>query len=104
MIEWPREYTLECDVPGLSPQEISLTYENGVLHLHSPVTPRYAENLRFLRQEYGAGDFDRMIPLGRLAEFVDCDHISAEYELGVLKIRLPKLESAHGKKIAVQSA
>jgi HSP20 family protein len=104
VLEWNEKYTIECDAPGLQVDQIELTFENGVLHLHAPVAQRYSPNARFLRQEYGVGDFDRTMPLGRLAEFVDSDKISATYEAGVLTIHLPKLAKAQGRKIQVRSA
>ena len=104
VIELNDEYVIHCDAPGLAVDQIDLSFEDGSLHLHASVAQRYAEGTRFLRQEYGVGDFDRLIPLGRLAEFVDGDRISAEYESGVLLIRLPKLATAQPKKISVKSA
>lgn len=104
VIEWSQEYTIVCDAPGLTPSDFELTFENGFLRVHGPVSQRYPENARFLRQEYGVGDFYREIPLGRLAEFVDGEHISAEYDRGVLTIHLPKLATAQAKRIHVKSA
>jgi HSP20 family protein len=104
VIEWSDKYTIECDAPGLQVEQVELTFENGVLNLHAPVPQRYPQDCRVLRQEYGVGDFDRTIPLGRLAEFVDGDRISASYETGVLTIHLPKLASAKGRQIKVRTA
>lgn len=104
VIETDQEYTIVFDAPGLISDQISLTYEAGVLNLHGPVAPRYPQSVKFLRQEYGVGDFDRSIPLGRLAEFIDGDRISARYEYGVLSVYLPKLASAQGRKIRVKAA
>lgn len=104
VVEWKHEYTIACDAPGVAADQIDLTYVNGVLNLHGPVQPRYPQQVKFLRQEYGVGDFDRSIPLGRLAEFVDGDRISATYEYGVLTVHLPKVAAAQGKRIAVQAA
>lgn len=103
VLEWKHEYTIVCDAPGLVAEQINLTYENGVLNLHAPVQPRTSPQVNYLRQEYGVGDFDRAIPLGRLAEFVDGDRMSAIYETGVLTVHLPKLEGAHGKRIHVKA-
>lgn len=103
VIEWEREYSIVCDAPGLKHDEITLTYESGVLNLHGFVLPRYPQDSRFLRQEYGVGDFDRVIPLGRFAEFIDGERISATYESGVLTVHLPKMSKALGRKIEVKA-
>ena len=102
--EWSEEFTIVCDAPGLKANEFNITYENGQLIVHGPVSPRYPENVQFLRQEYGVGDFYREIPLGRLTELVDADGIGAEYALGVLTIHLPKLAMAKPRTIGVKAA
>lgn len=95
-------YVIECDAPGLQSDGIHLTFERNVLHLHGEVVQRLPQDASFLRQEYGIGDFDREIPLGRLAEFVDHNKAEAEYAHGVLTIRLPKLEVAQPRRIEVK--
>ena len=100
--ELPEAYVIECDAPGLKPDGIDVTFESGVLHIHGAVTPRHAANPTYLRQEYGVGDFDREIPLGRLIEFVDGGKAEAEYSHGVLTVRLPKLEIAQPRRIEVK--
>jgi HSP20 family protein len=102
VIELQDEYTIACDTPGIAPDQICLTYENGVLNLHAPVPARNAADAKFLRQEYGVGDFDRTIPLGRIVEFIDGDRINASYEHGVLTVHLPKL--AKSRKIQVKAS
>jgi HSP20 family protein len=95
-------YVIECDAPGLKPDGIELTYDSGVLRLHGEVPSRH-EQATFLRQEYGVGDFDREIPLGRLAEFVDGERAEAGYQHGVLTVWLPKLEVAKARRISVKA-
>jgi HSP20 family protein len=103
VLEASQEFLLICDAPGLSTDNINLTFENGVLHIDGRVPQRYPEDIQFLRQEYGVGDFYREITLGRLAEFVDGERLAAEYAEGVLTIHLPKVEAAKPKKITVNT-
>jgi HSP20 family protein len=98
--ELPDAYVIECDAPGVKAEGIELTYEAGVVHLHGEVPQRFT-GATILRQEYGVGDFDREIPLGRLAEFVDGANATAEYAHGVLSVRLPKLAAAQPRRIEV---
>jgi HSP20 family protein len=100
--ETPTAYVIECDAPGLKADGIDLTFEGGSLHLHGEVAQRVVGEVTFLRQEYGVGDFDREIPLGRISEFVDPNKAEAEYAHGVLTIRLPKLEAAQPRRIEVR--
>jgi HSP20 family protein len=95
-------FVIECDAPGLKSDGISITVERNVLHLHGEVSKRPGDGATYLRQEYGIGDFGRAIPLGRLAEFVDPGKAEAEYALGVLTIRIPKLEAAQPRRIEVR--
>jgi HSP20 family protein len=104
LFELPDAYVIEADAPGLKSDGIEITYEAGTLHLHGAVATRHAEHAKFLRQEYGVGDFDREIPLGRIAEFVDAGKSEAEYAHGVLTIRLPKLEVAQPRRIEVKKS
>jgi HSP20 family molecular chaperone IbpA len=104
VMETANEYVIQCDAPGVQSDAINLTYESGVLHVHGRVPTRGPSSGQYLRQEYGVGDFDRQIPLGRLAEFVDGERLSAEYALGVLTIHLPKLEFAQPRRIQVKVA
>lgn len=104
VIERGDHFEIVCDAPGVQADGVDLTYENGMLSLHGKVLPRQAEGTNYLRHEYGVGDFDRKLPLGRLAEFVDAAGISAAYRDGVLSIRLPKLQAAQPRRITVCSS
>lgn len=100
--ETPASFVIECDAPGLKPDGIDLTFEQGVLKLHGQVAQRANTSASFLRQEYGVGDFDREIPLGRIADQVNGEQIAAGYAHGVLTIQLPKLEIAKTRRIEVK--
>ena len=104
VVEHQHEFTIDFDAPGIARDQIDLAYDNGELSLHGGVPPRWPESVKPLRQEYGVGDFDRSIPLGRIAEFIDGERISAIYESGVLTVHLPKLASARSRKIPVNGA
>jgi HSP20 family protein len=57
------------------------------------------EGASWLRQERPFGKFTREIVLPAL---VDPDKVEAKYELGVLRLTLPKHEAARPRKIVVQ--
>jgi HSP20 family protein len=103
VVEQGDAYIIEADAPGVMPTDMDITYENGVLHIHGRVAGRMPAEGRFIRQEYGVGDFDRSIPLGRLAEFIDGEHIGATHADGVLKVRLPKLRTAQARRVEVRA-
>jgi HSP20 family protein len=92
------EVVLECDMPGVNPEEIDVRFEKGELSLHGNVQPRQA--VEYLDQEYGIGDFYRSFAI---APEVDTDKISAECRDGVLMVHLPKQERVKPKRIAVKA-
>ncbi len=94
----PDEILLIADVPGAKPEDIDVQFEDGTLTLHARVTPRYAEGVEFLRQEYGVGDFLRVF---HVSEAIDAAKISAEYADGVLTLHLPKSAGLRPRKIEV---
>jgi HSP20 family protein len=93
------EVVLQCDMPGITPQDIDVRFEKGELSLYGKVQPRQAP-AEYLDEEYGVGDFYRSFAI---ALEIDADKISAEYRDGVLTIHLPKQERVKPKRIAVRS-
>jgi HSP20 family protein len=93
------EVVLQCDMPGVKPQDVDVRFEKGELSLHGKVQPRQAP-AEYLEEEYGVGDFYRSFAV---AAEIDADKIAAEYHDGVLTIHLPKQERVKPKRIAVQA-
>ena len=98
IIEQPEALTLYADLPGSSSENLSVDFENGVLHIQAKVSSRQDEKTQYLLREYGVGDFDRSF---EVSEHIDPTRISAEYANGVLKLMLPRAESAKPRKIAI---
>jgi HSP20 family protein len=96
--ETDTELTLYADVPGVSPDDVELRYENGELILHGRVKPRHREE-NYLLQEYEEGDFYRAFSIH---ESIDAGRIEAECKNGVLIVHLPKVEQARPRQIAVR--
>ena len=66
----------------------------------SAVAHRQADGAKYLRQEYGLGDFRRTF---RVSEHIDSARISAEYHDGVLTLHLPKVEAVKPRKIQIKA-
>ena len=90
---------LQCDMPGVKPQDVDVRFEKGELSLCGKVQPRQAP-ADYLAEEYGVGDFYRSFAI---APEIDADKISADYRDGVLTVHLPKQERLKPKRIAVQA-
>jgi HSP20 family protein len=100
ILEQKNELLLRADVPGARADQIDVHFEDGTLTLRATVPPRQPNEQRFLLREYGVGDFCRTF---RVSESIDAGKISAEYQDGVLTLRLPKVEAVKPRKIAVKS-
>lgn len=99
IVETESDLTLYGDLPGVTHDSLDIRYENEQLIIHGKVPPRN-EAVRFLREEYGIGDFQRTFSVG---ESIDPERISAELHNGVLTLKLPKAEAQKPRRIHVKS-
>ena len=93
------EVVLQCDMPGVKPQDLDLRFEKDQLALYGRVLPRQTP-AEYVGEEYGVGDFYRSFTI---APEIDSERISAEYREGVLTVHLPKQERVKLKRIAVKA-
>lgn len=99
ILETGDEIIVQAEIPGVSPDGIDVSYEQGVLTIRgsAPERPRSG---RQLMCEYAVGDFHRQF---RIGEGLDSNAIQAEYALGVLTLRLPKTASTRSRRIPIQA-
>src|SRR5215831_20224303 len=91
--------TLKIEVPGIDEKDIDVRIENNVLTVHGErkfEKEEKEENFRRVERSYGS--FSRTFTLPNT---VDVEHVSANYDKGVLKITLPKKAEAKPKQIKV---
>jgi HSP20 family molecular chaperone IbpA len=100
ILELPDELVIRADLPGVSSDRIEIHFEDGSLTLKGQVGARPEPRGGYVLREYGVGDFHRVFAVN---EQVDAARINAEYADGVLTVRLPKVEAARPRKIAVQA-
>jgi HSP20 family protein len=99
IVETECELILFADLPGVSPAQLEIHYEDGQLTIHGHVTPRPQAALQ-VAQEYGVGDFHRSFAIG---ESIDASRIVAELKRGELTLRLPKVQRVQPRRIHVQA-
>jgi HSP20 family protein len=94
-------YVLTADVPGMNPEELDITVEDGVLSLKGErKSEQKEEHDGYKRYERTFGSFQRsfVLPKG-----VNADAVEAKVEHGQLVVRIPKPVAALPKKVAVQA-
>ncbi|MBF6558182.1 MAG: Hsp20/alpha crystallin family protein [Acidimicrobiales bacterium] len=95
------EFVVHFDLPGVAPDAIELEVERNVLTVKAerrPVT--VADNVEMAVSERPLGVFSRQLFLG---ETLDAEHIAADYDAGVLTLRIPVAEKAKPRKIEIET-
>jgi HSP20 family protein len=92
-------FLLQLDLPGVSPDSIELTVEDGVLTISAerPAPPK-GEGVESVISERTFGTFTRQVVLGKT---LDSERIEANYEGGVLIVAIPVSEQAKPRRIEV---
>lgn len=95
------KFVLQADIPGVKPEEIDVSMEDGVLTIKGEKkTEAKTEQKGYKRVERTYGSFYRRFSLPDTA---NADAISAKSKHGVLEIVIPKREAVKPKKINVAS-
>ena len=97
--EEPQRYAIYADIPGVDPQEVEITMENGVLTLRGNRNQQTNQTDNgYKRRERPAGAFYRRFVLPDTA---DAEFITALGNHGVLEIVIPKRPKAVARRIQV---
>ncbi|GGQ56645.1 Hsp20/alpha crystallin family protein [Streptomyces flaveolus] len=92
-------YVIALDLPGVDPDAIDIDVERNMLTVRAerrPVTK--GDDVQMELSERPLGVFSRQV---MLADTLDTEHISADYEAGVLTLRIPIAERAKPRKISI---
>ena len=98
--ETSEEYVVMAEMPGCDPKGIDVQFEGGELSIYGRVAPRQIPQTGWLAREFGIGDYHRTF---NVTESIETEKISAEYEQGILTLRLPKVETAKPRRIEVRT-
>jgi HSP20 family protein len=99
IFETDQEITLLADMPGVRAGDLDIDLHDNVLSLDGNVkSPERADEVDVFR-EYRTGKYYRQFTLSQV---IDQSKIKAELKDGVLRLRLPKVEAATPRKIAVK--
>lgn len=93
-------FLVHLDLPGVDVDSIDLTVEQNVLTIHAERRPSIDDGAERIVGERQYGVFSRQMFLG---ESLDVDKLSAEYDAGVLTIRIPVAEQAKPRKVTISA-
>ena len=94
------EVIAEVPLPAVDPSKVDITIENDVLTIQGKEEKQSeVEEINYTRREWMSQSFYRSVAL---PVSVQSDAAAAEDDNGVLKITIPKRESAKAKKVSVK--
>jgi len=94
-------FVLHADIPGVKPEDIEVSMENGVLTIRGErghESQESAEGYKRLERQHGV-----FIRRFALPDSVDAERIAATGKDGVLEVVLPKAQKQQARKIEVQT-
>jgi HSP20 family molecular chaperone IbpA len=92
--------TVLADMPGVTQGHLAIDLHEGVLTITGHAAAPEGPNEVPVLHEYQAGTFQRSFTL---SEAIDQGRIQATLKNGVLRLRLPKVERAKPRQIAIQT-
>ncbi len=88
VVERDDAFELSVELPGLSQEDINISFQDSVLTISGDAEPDEQEGERHYRRERNHGAFSRAF---RVPEHgVDAENIAASFSNGLLAVRLPK--------------
>ncbi|KMS70328.1 heat-shock protein Hsp20 [Streptomyces viridochromogenes] len=93
------EYVIAFDLPGVAADAIDIDVERNMLTVKAERRPvAKADDVQLELSERPLGVFSRQVVL---ADTLDTEHIEADYDAGVLTLRIPIAERAKPRKVTI---
>jgi HSP20 family protein len=94
------EYVLTAMLPGLTTEDVDIQFNNGILTISGEYADKRVEGDEYFFTELPVGKFSRAIEFN---EPVNHDKIDASMKLGLLTVRIPKVEESKPKSIKIKA-
>ncbi|MEU8943261.1 Hsp20/alpha crystallin family protein [Streptomyces goshikiensis] len=95
------DYVIAFDLPGVTPEALDIDVERNMLTVKAERRPAAKnDTVQMELSERPLGVFSRQV---MLADTLDTERIQADYEAGVLTLRIPIAERAKPRKISIGS-
>jgi HSP20 family protein len=101
LLEVDDHFVLRADLPGMSEDDVSIEVEDGTLTISGERAAEHEHEERgWFRVERSFGRFSRSLSL---PDGVDAEAVSAEFDRGVLTVRIPKPEQRKPRRIEIRA-
>jgi HSP20 family protein len=99
LVESGDHFVLRADLPGMSEDDVNIEFEDGTLTVSGERKAEHEDgNEGFHRVERSFGSFSRSLTL---PQGIDPGAVTANFDRGVLEIRIPKPEQRKPRRIAI---
>jgi HSP20 family protein len=100
IVETEDAYELHATIAGVPEDGVEVTFESGMLSIAVKAAPVEVQGT-FIRQERPWGNWSRKL---ELPKGIDSAKIAAQFENGVLRVRVPKAAKVEPVRIAIGGA
>ncbi len=99
LVETGDHFVLKADLPGMSEGDVTVELENNVLTIAGErKTEHESKQEGFYRLERAMGSFSRSLTL---PEGIDPESVQADFNKGVLEVRIPKPEQSKPRRVQI---
>ena len=101
LVEAEDHFVLKADLPGLSEEDVSIEVADNTLTISGERKSEHESRERgWFRVERSFGRFSRSLTL---PEGVDPEAVTAEFDRGVLSVRIPKPEERKPRRVQIHA-
>jgi HSP20 family protein len=99
LVETEDHFVLKADLPGVSESDVNIELESNVLTISGErKTEHEAKKDGYYRLERSTGTFSRALTL---PEGIDASAVTANFDNGVLEVRIPKPAEAKPRRVQI---
>ena len=99
LVETDDHFVLKADLPGLTESDVNIELESNVLTISGERKAEHeAKKDGYYRLERTSGTFSRTLTL---PEGIDADAVTANFDNGVLEVRIPKPAEAKPRRVQI---
>ena len=99
LVETEDHFVLRADLPGMSEADIQIEFEDGTLTVSGErKTEHETKDEGYYRVERAFGSFTRSLTLPK---GIDAEAVTANFDRGVLEVRVPKPEERKPRRIEI---